>query len=47
MEQLKNIRGCEMHLTHMPAPGDETGLRRLGINLTSDPNFATSTLFVA
>jgi len=22
-----------------PRPGDETGLRRLGVNLTSDPSF--------
>ena len=46
MEKLKEIRGCEVHLTHIPAPGDETGLRRLGVNLTSDPIFATNNLFV-
>jgi len=34
-----------MHLTHMPNPGDEMGLRRLGVNFTCDPNFATSNLF--
>jgi len=34
-----------MHLTHMPTPGDETGLRRLGINLTSDPAFASKFSF--
>jgi uncharacterized protein (UPF0371 family) len=31
----------------MPTPGDETGLRRLGINLTSDPVFASKNLFIA
>ncbi|HAU38318.1 MAG TPA: hypothetical protein DCX07_11480 [Phycisphaerales bacterium] len=46
MDALKQLAGCEVHLTHMPAPGDETGLRRLGVNLTSDPNFASKELFV-
>ena len=45
MQQLKRLQGCNMHLTHMPAPGDETGLRRLGVSLTADPVFATSRLF--
>jgi len=47
MKQLKILRGCEAHMTHIPSPGDEKGLRRLGINLTSDPIFATDKLFVA
>ena len=46
MEKLKELRGCDVHLTHMPTPGDEAGLRKLGVNLTSEPNFATNTLFV-
>jgi len=37
LDQLKELKGCEMHLTHIPTPGDETGLRRLNLNLTSDP----------
>jgi uncharacterized protein (UPF0371 family) len=45
LEKLKELRGCEVHLTHMPTPGDEAGLRRLGVNLTSDPDFATKNLF--
>ncbi len=45
MEKLKELRGCEVHMTHMPTPGDEAGLRRLGVNLTSEPNFATKNLF--
>jgi uncharacterized protein (UPF0371 family) len=44
MEKLKELRSCEMHMTHIPTPGDETGLRKLGINLTTDPNFSTSNL---
>ncbi|MBN1770803.1 MAG: DUF1846 domain-containing protein [Deltaproteobacteria bacterium] len=46
MEQLKALKGCEVHITHIPTPGDEAGLRRLGVNLTSDPNFSTKNLFV-
>ena len=45
VSQLTQLAGCELHLTHMPTPGDETGLRRLGVNLTCDPNFATTNLF--
>lgn len=41
MEKLKELRGCEAHMTHIPTSGDEAGLRRLGINLTSDPRFST------
>ncbi|NLF29693.1 MAG: DUF1846 domain-containing protein [Planctomycetes bacterium] len=44
--QLRRLRGCEMHMTHIPTPGDDTGLRRLGINLTCDPQFSSSSLFV-
>jgi uncharacterized protein (UPF0371 family) len=47
MEQLKRLAGCEAHMTHIPAPGDEKGLRRLGVNLTCDPSFATNKLFVS
>jgi len=46
MEKLKELGGCEVHTTHIPTPGDEMGLRRLGINLTSDPNFSSKSLFV-
>lgn len=45
VNQLARLRGCEMHLTHMPSPGDEAGLRRLGLNITSDPEFAGGALF--
>jgi uncharacterized protein (UPF0371 family) len=47
MEQLKQLAGCDVHMTHIPTPGDESGLRRLGANLTCDPTFATTNLFVA
>jgi len=47
MEKLKELSGCDVHLTHMPTPGDEAGFRKLGVHLTSEPNFATNNLFVA
>ena len=46
MRNLPRLSGCEMHLTHLPTPGDEAGLRKLGINLTSEPKFASRDLFV-
>ncbi|MCK4298588.1 MAG: DUF1846 family protein, partial [Planctomycetes bacterium] len=45
METLSRLRGCEVHMTHIPTPGDEAGLRRLGVNLTCEPNFSTKDLF--
>ncbi|PIE52636.1 hypothetical protein CSA37_05240 [Candidatus Fermentibacteria bacterium] len=45
MAKLTELRNCEAHLTHMPSSGDESGLRNLGINVTSDPRFASSRLF--
>jgi uncharacterized protein (UPF0371 family) len=45
VEKLKELAGCEVHMTHIPTPGDEAGLRKLGVNLTSDPDFSTKCLF--
>ncbi|MDA3812617.1 MAG: DUF1846 domain-containing protein [Candidatus Cloacimonetes bacterium] len=47
MEKLRVLRGCEVHMTHIPTPGDEVGLRRIGVNLTTDPNFSTNSLFTS
>jgi len=47
VEKLKELRGCEVHITHIPTPGDEGGLRKLGLNVTSDPNFASKNLFIS
>ena len=47
VEKLKELRGCDAHLTHMPTPGDEAGLRSLGVRMTSDPNFSSKDLFVS
>ena len=46
MEKLKELKGCDAHITHIPTPGDEAGLRKLGINITSDPNFSSKNLFL-
>lgn len=46
VEKLRELDGCDMHITHIPTPGDEAGLRKLGINVTSDPDFSTKCLFV-
>ena len=45
MEKLSELRGCEVHMTHMVTPGDQAGLRRLGCRYTSDPYYATNALF--
>ena len=47
IEKLKNLQNCEIHMTHIPTPGDEAGLRRLGVNLTTDPNFSSKDLFIS
>jgi uncharacterized protein (UPF0371 family) len=45
VEKLKELSNCEVHMTHIPTPGDEAGLRKLGVNLTSDPDFSSKRLF--
>jgi uncharacterized protein (UPF0371 family) len=47
MEKLEELHGYKVHMTHIPTPGDEAGLRRLGANLTSYPNFSTKDLFIS
>jgi uncharacterized protein (UPF0371 family) len=47
MQKLISLKGCEVHMTHIPTPGDEVGLKRLGVNLTTDGKFSSRNLFVA
>ncbi len=47
LEQLKQLRNCEVHLTHIPTPGDEAGLRKLHVNVTCDPEYSSKSLFVS
>jgi uncharacterized protein (UPF0371 family) len=46
IEKLPQLRGCEVHLSHIPATGDEAGLRRLGVNVTCEAEFAGHNLFI-
>ena len=46
IEKLAELRNCEVHLTHIPTPGDEAGLRKLHVNLSCDPEFSSSSLFM-
>ncbi len=46
LERLKDLNGCEVHLTHIPTPGDEAGLRKLKVNLTCDPEYSSKSLFI-
>jgi len=47
IEKLPGLRGCEVHLSHIPSPGDEAGLRRLGVNVTCEAEFAGHNLFIS
>ncbi|MBN1299191.1 MAG: DUF1846 domain-containing protein [Actinobacteria bacterium] len=46
MNKLSMLRGCDMHMTHIPTPGDKAGLNRLGVNLTTDGLFSSRNLFI-
>jgi len=46
VDKLTDLHGCEVHMTYIPTPGDEAGLRRIGVNLTSDPNFSSKNLYI-
>ena len=46
LKKLRELDGCDVHMTHMPTPGDEVGLRRLGVQLTTDPDFPSKNLFL-
>ena len=36
MNALEKLKGCEMHTTHLMDAGDETPLKQLGLNVTTD-----------
>ena len=46
MKKLIELRGCEVHMTHIPTPGDDVGLKMVGVNLTTDGKFSSRNLFV-
>jgi len=47
LEKLKLLHDCEVHLSHIPTPGDEAGLRKLHVNLTCDPEYSSKSLFIS
>jgi uncharacterized protein (UPF0371 family) len=47
LKNLKGLRGCEVHTTHIPTPGDEAGWRKLMVNLTCDPEYSSKSLFIS
>ncbi|MCF0262285.1 MAG: DUF1846 domain-containing protein [Sphaerochaetaceae bacterium] len=44
LDMLPQLRGCESHMSHIPSAGDSTGLRKLGINVTSEPMFPSNNM---
>ena len=42
---LPLLQGCEVHMTHIPSGGDSSGLRKLVLNVTSEPRFPTSSMY--
>ncbi|AKK04253.1 DUF1846 domain-containing protein [Corynebacterium epidermidicanis] len=45
LEQLQNLRGCDIHTTTILGSVDEGIFRNLGVLVTSEPKFAKKTLF--
>ena len=46
MKKLVELKSCEVHMTHIPTPGDGVGLKRLGVNLTTDGKSSSHDLYV-
>ena len=46
LEKLSELQNCEVHLTHIPTPGDDAGLRKLHVNLTCDPEYPSKSLYL-
>jgi len=46
MDKLTDLKGCEIHMTHIPTPGDDVGLKHLKVNLTTDGKFTSKNLFI-
>jgi uncharacterized protein (UPF0371 family) len=41
LNKLSELENCEMHLTHLPHPGDEIGLIRLKMNVTTSARISS------
>ena len=44
LDMLPMLKGCESHMSHIPSAGDSSGLRKLGINVTSEPKFPSTSM---
>jgi uncharacterized protein (UPF0371 family) len=44
IDALVRLKGCEMHTTHLMNNGDETPLKQLEINVTTDAQIPMPTL---
>ena len=42
LNKLPDLRGCAMHTTHLPARGDESAFRKLGLWVTTDAAATTN-----
>ncbi|MFC1691587.1 DUF1846 domain-containing protein [Nanoarchaeota archaeon] len=40
LKKLSDLENCEMHITHLPSKGDEAGLNRLNMNVTTDAHLS-------
>ena len=45
MKQLPLLRGCEVHSTVILSSVDNNTFKRLGVNLTCDPQYQTHKLY--
>ncbi len=45
LDKLKELETCEMHITHLPTQGDEAGLTRLSMNITTDAKLSSLPYF--
>lgn len=45
MKALPLLKSAEVHFTHIPSAGDLIGLRKLGLNVTSEPDFPSKNIY--
>lgn len=46
MDKLVALRGCQAHSTTILNTNDEQTLRKLGVDVTSDPEYPTDSLYL-
>lgn len=45
-KMLEKLQGCNAHSTYILSASDENSLKKLGINITSEPHFENNNLFI-